>query len=203
MAEILQSDWIGLILVGLGTLFLLGEILVNLRGIFGLLGVFFIVLYFYTFLPDSGQFALMLIIYFVGIILILIDGKLINDGTLATLGFAGMILSIVITAPNLYAVLYAIIGVIVGAGASFIFLKIPKPRNICGKIAFKHRFTGAAGYSTVDQEHTGLVAKKGIRLTDVRRLGIIRIEDQHYTALSNAQSILIETIVEVESGAGA
>src|SRR5699024_12156789 len=112
---IVQSDLIGLILVGLGTFFFFGEILVYLRVIFGLLGVFFIVLYFYTFLPVSGQFALMLIIYFVGIILILIDGKLINDGTLATLGFAGMILSIVITAPNLYAGLYAIIGLIIGA----------------------------------------------------------------------------------------
>src|SRR5699024_12834519 len=124
MAEILQSDWIGLILVGLGTLFLLGEILVNLRGIFGILGVFLIVLYFYTFLPDSGQFALMLFIYFVGIILILINGKLLNDGTLVTLGFAGMILSIVITAPNLYAELYAIIALIILVRTSFIFLKI-------------------------------------------------------------------------------
>jgi len=199
MAEILQSDWIGLILVGLGTLFLLGEILVNLRGIFGLLGVFFIVLYFYTFLPDSGQFALMLIIYFVGIILILIDGKLINDGTLATLGFAGMILSIVITAPNLYAGLYAIIGLIIGAGASFIFLKIFKPRNMWGKIALKDRLTDEAGYSTVNQEHLGLVGKKGMTLTDLRPVGTIRIEDQDYSAVSNAQWIPKETIVEVES----
>src|SRR5699024_7783572 len=118
-------------------MFLLGVRLVNFWGIFGLLGVFFIVLYFYTFRPDSGQFALMLIIYFVGIILILIDGKLINDGTLATVGFAGMILSIVITAPNLYAGLYAIIGLIIGDGAYFICLKIYKPRNIRGTIAMK------------------------------------------------------------------
>jgi len=199
MAEILHSDWIGLILVGLGTLFLLGEILVNLRGIFGLLGIFFIVLYFYTFLPDSGQFALMLIIYFVGIVLILIDGKLINDGTLATLGFAGMILSIVITAPNLYAGLYAIIGLIIGAGASFIFLKIFKPRNMWGKIALKDRLTEEAGYSTVNKDHLGLVGKKGITLTDLRPVGTIRIEDQDYSAVSNAQWIPKETMVEVES----
>src|SRR5699024_9099949 len=166
MAEILQSDWIGLILVGLGTLFLLGEILVNLRGIFGLLGVFFIVLYFYTFLPDSGQFALMLIIYFVGFILIFIDVKLFIYVKFAILGFAGMILSIVITAPNLYAWLYAIIGLIIGAGSSFIFLKIFKPRNMWGKIALKDRLTDEAGYSTVNQEHLGLVGKKGMTLTD-------------------------------------
>src|SRR5699024_5378479 len=171
MAEILQSDWIGLILVGLGTLFLLGEILINLRGIFGLLGVVFIVLYFYTFLPDSGQFSLMLIIYFVVIILILITGKFINYGTLSILVFAGMLLSIVITAPTLFAELYAIIGLIIGAGASFIFLKIFKPRNMWGKIALKDRLTDEAGYSTVNQEHLGLVGKKGMTLTDLRPVG--------------------------------
>src|SRR5699024_12856921 len=90
------------------------------------------------------------------------SGKLINDGTLATLGFAGMILSIVITAANLYAGLYAIIGLIIGAGASFIFLKIFKPRNMWGKIALKDRLTDEAGYSTVNQEHLGLVGKKGM-----------------------------------------
>src|SRR5699024_12171870 len=126
MAEILRSDWIGLILVDLGTLFLLGEILVNLRGIFGLLGVFFIVLYFYTILPDFGQFALMLIIYFVGIILILIVGKLINDVTLSTLGFSGMILSIVINTTNLYAWLYAILVQLICDEISIIFHYIYK-----------------------------------------------------------------------------
>src|SRR5699024_10706846 len=148
----------------------------NLRGIFGLLGVFFIVLYFYTFLPVFGQFALMLIICFVGIILILIDVKLLNDGTLTTLAVAGLILCIVIDALNLYAGLYAIIGLIIGAGASFIFLKIFKPRNMWGKIALKDRLTDEAGYSTVNQEHLGLVGKKGMTLTDLRPVGTIRIE---------------------------
>src|SRR5699024_5275806 len=83
----------------------------------------------------------------------------------------------VITAPNLYAGLYAIIGLIIGAGASFIFLKIFKPRNMWGKIALKDRLTDEAGYSTVNQEHLGLVGKKGMTLTDLRPVGTIRIEE--------------------------
>src|SRR5699024_3713984 len=100
MDAILVSDWIGLILVGFGTLFLLGEILVNMRGIFAILGISLIVFYFYIYLADPSTFTIMLIIYFIGLLLIIIDGKIINDGTLATLGLAGMILSVVLTAPN-------------------------------------------------------------------------------------------------------
>ena len=199
MEIMLHSDWIGLVLVGLGTLFLLGEILVNLRGLFGLLGIVFIILYFYIFLPNPSQFSLMLVIYFVGILLILIDGKLINDGTLATLGLAGMILSVIITAPNFYAGLYSVIGLMIGAGASFIFLKIFKPRNMWGKIALKDRLTDEAGYSSMNEEYADLVGKKGLTLTNLRPVGTIRVDEKNYSAVSNAQWISKDTPVEVIS----
>lgn len=199
MATMLHTDWIGLVLVGFGTMFLLGEILVNLKGLFALLGISSIVLYFYTFLPDPSQFAFMLIIYFVGIFLILVDGKIINDGTLATLGLAGMILSVVITAPNFFAGLYAVIGLIIGAGASFMFLKIFKPRNMWGKIALKDRLTEEAGYSSINKDYINLVGKTGVTLTDLRPVGTIRIEDQDYSAVSNAQWIPKETVIVVVS----
>lgn len=199
MATMLHTDWIGLVLVGFGTMFLLGEILVNLKGLFALLGISSIVLYFYTFLPDPSQFAFMLIIYFVGIFLILVDGKIINDGTLATLGLAGMILSVVITAPNFFAGLYAVIGLIIGAGASFMFLKIFKPRNMWGKIALKDRLTEEAGYSSINKDYINLVGKTGVTLTDLRPVGTIRVEDQDYSAVSNAQWIPKETVIVVVS----
>src|SRR5699024_2577217 len=108
-------------------------------------------------------------------------------------------LSIEITAPILYVGLYAIIGHIIGAGASFIFLKIFKPRNMCGQIELKDRLTDEEGYSTINQDHLGLVGKKGMTLTNLLPVGTIRIEDQDYSAVSNAQWIPKETIVEVES----
>src|SRR5699024_2822094 len=123
----------------------------------------------------------------------------INAGILGTLVFERMFLLFVMTVTFLYAVLYSIIGLIIGARASFIFLKIFNPRNMWVNIALKDRLTDEAGYSTVNQEHLGLVGKKGMTLTDLRPAGTIRIEDQDYSAVSNAQWIPKETIVEVES----
>src|SRR5699024_9297033 len=157
MEELLSSDWIGIILVGLGTLFLIGEILVNLRGIFALLGISSIVLYFYVFLPDPSSFAIIMIIYFIGIILILIDGKLINDGTLATLGIAGMIFSVSIAAPNFTAGMYSVLGLILGIAGSFLFLKVFPPRNMWSKITLKDRLTKEAGYTSLNEEFEQLV----------------------------------------------
>src|SRR5690625_3359596 len=114
MESILNADWIAFVIVGFGTLFLIGEILVNMRGIFAILGIGFIVVYFYIFLVDPSTFIIMLIIYFTGLLLIIIDGKILNDGTLGVLGLVGMILSVSIAAPNLYAGMYAVIGLLTG-----------------------------------------------------------------------------------------
>src|SRR5690625_379363 len=197
METILNADWVGFVIVGLGTMFLLGEILVNMRGVFALLGISFIVLYFYMYLTDPSTFVIMLIIYFVGLLLIIIDGKLLNDGTLATLGLAGMVLSVVIAAPNLYAGLYAVIGVILGAAGSFSFLKVFKRRNMWSKIMLKDRLTKEAGYSSLNVEYEHLVGKEGLTLTDLRPVGTIKIGEKDYSAISNAQWIKKGTTVQV------
>ncbi|MEI3606828.1 NfeD family protein [Pseudogracilibacillus sp. SE30717A] len=197
MDAIFSTDWIGFVIVGLGTLFLIGEILVNMRGFFGILGIGFIVLYFYMFLVDPSVFITMLIIYFVSLLLIIIDGKILNDGTLATLGLAGMILSVTIAAPNFYAGLYAVIGVLLGGGLSFTFLKIFKRRNMWSKITLKDRLTKEAGYSSLNKEFESLVGKEGITLTDLRPVGTILIDEKDYSAISNAQWIKKGTKVQV------
>lgn len=197
MDVIMDSNWIGFVIVGLGTLFLIGEILVNMRGIFALLGLTFIVLYFYNYLIEPSNFFIMLIIYIVGLLLIIIDGKIINDGTLATIGLAGMILSVVIAAPNLYAGLYAVIGVIVGGALSFTFLKMFKRRNMWSKITLKDRLTKEAGYTSLNKEYEQLIGKNGVTLTDLRPVGTIKIENKDYSAISNAQWIEKGTKVQV------
>ena len=194
--DIFSSDWIGLVITGLGTLFLIGEILVNMRGLFGILGIGFMVVYFSAYL-DSGTFVIMLIIYFAGLLLIVIDGKLLNDGTLATLGIASMLTSVAIAAPNLYAGLYAIIGVLFGAGGSFFFLKVFKQRNMWGKLALTDRLTKEAGYSSMNKEYESLVGQEGITLNVLRPVGTIRINNKDYSAVSNAQWIEKGTLIKV------
>src|SRR5699024_509001 len=138
MAELMQLSFMSFIIVGLGTMFLIGEILVNMRGIFALLGIFLITTFFYTNISDTNMFIIF-IIYIIGLILIVIDGKVLNDGTLTVLGIGSMIASVSITAPNLTSGIYSVIGIIVGALLSLAFLKIFKPRKMWGKIALKDR----------------------------------------------------------------
>lgn len=197
METIIAADWIGFVIVGLGTMFLLGEILVNMRGIFALLGIGLIVFYFYNFLFEPSSLVIMLIIYFIGILLIIIDGKVLNDGTLATLGLAGMILSVALAAPNFYAGLYSVIGVIVGGALSFAFLKVFKKRNMWSKIMLKDRLTEEAGYSSLNEEFAQLIGKEGIAMTDMRPVGTIMIGDKDYSGISNAQWIKKGTKVKV------
>src|SRR5690625_859895 len=114
--DILTLNWMPLVITGLGTLFLIGEILVNMRGFFGLLGIAFMTVYFSAYL-ESGYLTLIVAIYIVGLLLIIIDGKLVNDGTLATLGLASMLTAVALAAPDLYTGLYSVLGVLIGGGA--------------------------------------------------------------------------------------
>lgn len=194
--DIFMYSWIGFIITGLGTLFLIGEMLVNMRGFFALLGIAFMTVYFSAYL-ESGQLMLILVIYVVGLLLVIIDGKLVNDGTLATLGLASMLTAVALAAPDLYTGLYAVLGVLIGGGASFLFLKVFKQRQMWTKLALKDRLTKEAGYSSMNKEYESLIDKRGVTLNNLRPVGTIRIDQKDYSAVSNAQWISKDSEIRV------
>ncbi len=198
MDIITETSWLGFLIVGLGTMFLIGELLVNMRGLFAVLGIVSITIYFYAYLNDPANFTILLAVYFIGLILILIDGKLLNDGSLAVLGLLSMVLSVIIAAPDIYTGLYAVIGVIIGVAVSFSFLKVFKRREMWSKIALKDRLTKEAGYSSMNETYQALIGKTGETMTDLRPVGTVRIDDSEYSAISNAQFIKKGTKVQVE-----
>src|SRR5699024_6411682 len=153
MAELMQLSFMSCIIIGLGTMFLIGEILVNMRGVFVYLVVFLITTFFYINIPDLNMIINMFIIYIIGLILIVIDGKVLDDGTLTVLGIGSMIASVSITAPNSTSGIYSVIGIIVGGLLSLTFLKIFKPRNMWGKIDLKDRLTKEAGERTFNEQN--------------------------------------------------
>lgn len=186
--DIFSHDWIGFIITGFATLFLIGEILVNMRGIFALLGIGFITVYFSVFLA-TDSLLIMLIVYFVGLFLIIVDGKLLNDGTLATVGLASMIISVALPAPNLMAGVYGVLGVIIGGAASLLFLKVFKKRKMWSKITLKESLTSEAGYNSMSEEYESLLGEEGTALTDFRPVGTIQINNKTYSAVTNGQWI--------------
>jgi len=194
--DILSADWFAFFLTGLGTLLLIGEILVHMRGLFALMGIGFMTVYFGVYL-QSESLTFMLIIYFLGLLLIVIDGKLLSDGTLAALGGVCMLLAVALAAPNIYAGMYAIIGVLIGGSISFLLLKYFKKRNMWSKLPLKDRLTKEAGYSTINTTYETLVGKEGMTLTDLRPVGIIRVNDQDYSAVSNAEWIPKQSKIKI------
>ncbi|WP_026906206.1 NfeD family protein [Paucisalibacillus globulus] len=195
--EIFSQEWIALVITGLGTLFLLGEVLVNMRGIFAILGIGFITVYFSVYL-GTDSLILMLIIYFIGILLIIIDGKVLNDGTLAVIGTVSMLASVALPAPNFAAGLYAVLGVLLGAGGSLFFLKVFKRRDMWNKITLKDQLTSEAGYNSMNNEYRSLLNQEGITLNDLRPVGTIRIDTKDYSAVSNGQWIPKGTAITVK-----
>lgn len=195
--EIFEFVWIGFVLTGLGSLFLIGEVLVNARGIFGILGIGFISVYFGAYTMETSSLILMLILYFVGLLLIIIDGKVLNDGTLATIGVGIMVTSVALVAPSFALGLYAVLGVILGTLGSLLFLKVFKKRQMWTKIALKDQLTSEAGYNSMNEEYKELVNETGITLTDLRPVGTIKIHHKEYSAISNGKWIKKNTEIKV------
>ncbi|MFD1850263.1 NfeD family protein [Oceanobacillus bengalensis] len=187
--ELFNIEWIGIVITGLGTLFLLGEILVNARGIFGLLGIGFMTVYFGAYVVETSSFIIMLILYFVGLLLIIVDGKVVNDGTLATLGLGIMLVAVALVAPSFTAGLYAVLGVIIGTAGSFLFLKVFKRRNMWTKLALKDQLTSEAGYNSMNMAYQELLNQEGITRTDLRPVGVINVNGKDFSAVSNGQWI--------------
>jgi membrane-bound ClpP family serine protease len=186
--EIFSQDWIAIVITGLATLFLIGEVLVNMRGIFALLGIGFITVYFSVYL-ETDSLILMLIIYFVGIVLIIIDGKVLNDGTLAVIGTASMLVAVALPAPNFASGAYAVLGVLLGALGSMFFLKVFKHRDMWNKITLKDKLTSEAGYNSLNAEYKSLLSQEAVTLNDLRPVGTIRVGNKDYSAVSNGQWI--------------
>ncbi|SEA97106.1 NfeD-like C-terminal, partner-binding [Thalassobacillus cyri] len=195
---ILQNDWVSFLITFFGTLFLIGELLVNARGLFGILGLGFITVFFYSFLSPS-MFILMMLIYLIGLILIIIDGKLINDGTLATIGAVCMIIAVGFSSPNWVAGLYGVIGVILGGASSLFFLKAFKRRDMWSKITLIDQLSTEAGYNTMNETYKSLLNEEGVAQTDMRPVGTVQIKGRDYSAVTNGQWISKGATIMVEA----
>lgn len=179
-------DWIVLFITFLGTMFLIGELLVNMRGIFAIIGFGFITVYFSRFL-ETEMFIVMMLVYFLGILLMVIDGKLINDGTLATIGAVTMIIAVGFSAPNWVAGLYSVIGVILGGAASLLFLKVFKRRKMWSKMALNDQLSSEMGYNSMNEKYQFLLNREGEAATDMRPVGTIKVDGEEFSAVSNGQ----------------
>lgn len=152
-------DWIAFFVTFFSTMFLVGELLVRMKGVFALLGIGFITVYFYSYL-EPDMFFLMGAMYVLGLTLLIIDGKFVQDGTLGTIGAVIMVLSVSLSAPSWEAGLYSASGVVLGGFSSLIFLKVFPKRQVWGKVTLKDQLSSEMGYNSMNEAYKSLIGKR-------------------------------------------
>ncbi|MFV8826657.1 NfeD family protein [Alkalihalobacterium sp. APHAB7] len=196
--DVLNIASMGFLVVFLGTLFLFGELLVKVKGVFGVLGIAIMAVYFsHHIAGDTGIWVVLL--YITGLVLIIVDGKAISDGTIAFLGVILMIVALAIPAPNfLYGALVAM-GLVLGATTALLFLKVFPSRNLWSKMTLRDRLTGELGYNSINDTYKELIGKRGRAITPFRPIGTMEVDGKQYSATSENNWLTQDTVIEVVS----
>ncbi|WP_062046350.1 NfeD family protein [Bacillus sp. JCM 19034] len=194
----LDSETIGFIFVFLGTLFLIGELFVKAKGIFAILGIAIMATFFsYHVSADAGLWVV--ILYIIGLLLIIIDGKVITDGTIALIGVILMIVGLSIPSPTFLYGVFVSMAFILGGFSSLLFLKVFPSRELWAKMTLKDRLTSDLGYNSISDEYKVLVGKKGRTISPFRPTGSIEIDGRQYSATSGGLWLEVNTAIEVTS----
>ncbi|SFP21757.1 NfeD family protein [Salibacterium halotolerans] len=192
----LQLPSIGFLVVFLGTLFLMGEMLVKAKGLFAILGIALMSLFF-TFHIDAGGSMWIIILYLLGVALIILDGKVISDGTIALFGALLMGLGLAVPTPSITYGVLVVFGYIAGLFSSGLFLKVFTSRNLWSKITLKDQLGSEQGYNSMDDSYRELKGKSAKTLTPFRPTGTIIVEGRHFSATSGDQWLEADEAVTI------
>lgn len=199
--EWLDQASVGFIVVFLATLFLIGELLVKTKGLFAILGLAFITLYFAHHIEGAASIWI-LALYAGGLMLIIFDGKVTGDGTFGVIGIILMSLSVAVPTPGILYGVLAVFGFLLGIVGALVFLKVFPRRGLWDKITLKDKLSSDSGYNSMNESYKGLIGKKGKALTDFRPSGTIEVEGERYSATSGGQWIKNGVEIEVVSADG-
>ncbi|WP_273850787.1 NfeD family protein [Guptibacillus spartinae] len=195
--EILSLPAVGFLVVLLSVLFLFGELLVRVKGIFGLIGILMLTFYFSFHLTSLSSMFWMGLVFAVGLGLVILDGKLLNDGTFGLIGLAMMVTAVAIPSPTFLYGLLVSCGFLIGTAAAFLFLKVFPARSMWTKMTLKDRLSSEMGYNSMNAEYKGLVGGTAIAITPFRPSGTIEMNEKKYSAISAGSWIDKDTVVVV------
>lgn len=186
-----------LLLVYVGMAMLVSEFLVKARGIAGVIGLASMSAYFYA---SAASVSLWMIgLFILGLVLMIVDGKFVQDGTLAAIGIVLMVIGLVLPTNDLLLGTGVAFALILGLLSSFLSLRILPKRDMWEKLTLRDRFTSETGYSSMNQTYGALVGQKGIALTDMRPSGTIEIDGKRYSAITNGSWLVKGSPIQVES----
>ncbi|WP_347549578.1 NfeD family protein [Pseudalkalibacillus hwajinpoensis] len=182
--EILSLPAIGFLVVLLSVLFLFGELLVRVKGIFGVIGILMLTFYFSFHLTSLPSMLWMGLVFAVGLALVILDGKLLNDGTFGLIGLLMMVTAVAIPSPSFLYGLLVSSGFLMGTAASFLFLRVFPARSMWTKMTLKDRLSSDMGYNSMNEGYKELIGKTATTITPFRPSGTIQLNENKYSAIS-------------------
>lgn len=191
----------GFFIVLVGAMFLIAEVLVRGRLILGLLGLTSFALYFAAH-TEEGKLIWMAGLFAAGIILVVIDGKLVGDGTLALIGFVAMLVALAWPSPSLLYGVGVSVAFLCGAGLAFLFPRVLPKREVWSRLALKDALTSEKGFNALNEAYKALLNKEGVALTDFRPTGTIKIDGQTYSATTQGLWVKKGTRLKVTKVSG-
>lgn len=195
---LLDIPAIGFITVLLATALLFGELLVKGRGILGIIGLGLMTVYFSYYVTPESLFYLSML-YLAGLVLIILDVKLMNHGIVALIGIVLMMISLAVPAPSLMFGILVSLAFLFGLGLSFIFLKVFPTRALWSKLTLTDQLTSDQGYNSMNEGFRALVGKEGVTVTPFRPIGTVEIEDKPYSAISEGKWLKADVPIIVSS----
>lgn len=196
--EILDNASLGFIVVFIATLFIFGELMVKARGLFGILGVAIMAMYFSYHLTATDSLWIV-ILYIIGLIFIIFDGKVTTDGTIAVIGLLLMILALAMPAPGIVYKVLVGMALVIAAPTSYLFTKVFPKRNMWSKMTLNEKLTSELGYNSMNESYKELLGKEGLTKTPFRPTGTVEIEGKFYSATTDNQWLDAEVKVKVIS----
>ncbi|UTR09392.1 nodulation protein NfeD [Evansella sp. LMS18] len=196
--ELLDIASFGFFVVFIGTLFIFAELFVRAKGLFGVIGIVIMAIYFSYHLSAADSLWVVLL-YLVGLGLIIFDGKVTTDGTIALLGLLLMVLGLALPAPGvIYGILVAM-ALILAAPASYLFTKVFPSRNMWAKMTLADKLTSDLGYNSMNETYKDLIGKTGVTKTPFRPTGTVELEGKLYSATADNQWVQADQKVKVIS----
>lgn len=175
---------IGFLVVFIATLFIFGEVMVKAKGLFAVIGIVIMTIYFSYHLQTGDSFWVV-ILYIAGLALIIFDGKVTTDGTIAGVGVLLMIFGLALPAPSFTYGLLVAMAFVAAAPTSYLFTKVFTARTMWEKVLLKDRLTSEEGYSSMNESYKELVGKEGKTKTPFRPTGTVEIEGKYYSATTD------------------
>ncbi|MDA8354536.1 MAG: nodulation protein NfeD [Firmicutes bacterium] len=192
-----MDPWLAGLMVFLAGMLLVTEFLVQARGLAGIGGAALLSVYAISQTPGLHGWSVGLLL--IGVLLLLLDGKLIQDGTLSALGLILMLVGLVLpTGDFLTGSLVAVMWIL-GLFSGLFSLKILPRRKLWDRLVLKQSLTSDTGYRSVNEQTLELVGRKGRAVSHLRPSGTIELDGERYSGISDGVWIEKGTPIRVVS----